>query len=238
MRNRRLLLAALAVTFLPSITVAQTLQERSLDAIRRGNDKYAKAEYQLAIEEYRRVQPSSDETYAKALYNIGVCHYELWNTDEAIVYYRKAIAARPRYPMALHALGVALKDLKRLSEARGAFTESIVASSGDYTPAHYMLGMLAMGEGDHKAAAAFFKEAITRSRDRFPASHNNLGVALARMGRLPEAQQEFETALRQTNGVFIEATHNLKLCRSLLASGAQAPLASLKTVETTESVSK
>ncbi|MGI8732543.1 MAG: tetratricopeptide repeat protein [Pyrinomonadaceae bacterium] len=238
MRYRRLLLATLAVTFLASIAVAQTVRERSLDAIRRGNDKYAKAEYQLAIEEYRRVQPSSDETYAKALYNIGVCHYELWNTDEALVYYRKAIAARPRYPMALHALGVALKDLKRLSEARGAFTESIVASSGGHAPAHYMLGMLAMSEGDHKAAAAFFKEAISRSRDRFPASHNNLGVALARMGRLREAQREFETALRYADGEFDVAIHNLNLCRFLLASSAKAQLASLKTVETTESVSK
>jgi Tfp pilus assembly protein PilF len=90
-----------------------------------------------------------------------------------------------------------------------------------------------MGEGDHEAAAASFREAIARSKDRFPASHNNLGVALARMGRVPEAKREFETALRQADGEFDEATHNLKLCRALLASPAKAQLASLKTVETT-----
>jgi Tfp pilus assembly protein PilF len=50
-----------------------------------------------------------------------------------------------------------------------------------------------------------------------PASHNNLGVMLARLGRLSEAQREFETALRETGGDFEDAIRNLKLCRSLLA---------------------
>jgi len=70
-----------------------------------------------------------------------------------------------------------------------------------------MLGLLVMNEADHEAAAAFFKNAIAHSKKgRFPASHNNLGVALARMGRLPEARREFETALRQADGEFNEAT--------------------------------
>lgn len=101
-----------------------------------------------------------------------------------------------------------------------------------------MLGLLVMAEGDEEAAAASFKEAIARSKDRFPASHNNLGVALARMGRLPEAKREFETALSQADGEFNEATHNLKLCRSLLVLHAKAQLASLKIVEATARLSK
>jgi len=101
-----------------------------------------------------------------------------------------------------------------------------------------MLGLLAMREGDNEAAAAYFEEAIARSKDRFPASHNNLGVALARMGRLPQAYREFEAALRTADGEFSEARHNLKLCRSLLALSAKAQLASLKTFETTDSLRK
>ena len=101
-----------------------------------------------------------------------------------------------------------------------------------------MLGLLVMGEADHEAAAASFRSAIANSKDRFPASHNNLGVALARMGRLPEARREFETALRQADGDFNEATYNLKLCRSLLALNAKAQLASLKIVEATDRLNK
>ncbi|MDQ3586010.1 MAG: tetratricopeptide repeat protein, partial [Acidobacteriota bacterium] len=137
MRQQRLLLAMLLVTLLGSVTVAQTGREDARDAIRRGNEKYAKAEYELAIEEYRRVLPSAGETYAQSLHNIGVCYYELWRTDEAVVYYRRAIEAREgRYPMALYSLGVALKDLRRWPEAKEAFQQSIATSGGKYAPAH------------------------------------------------------------------------------------------------------
>ena len=137
MGQKRLLLAMLLMTLLGSVTVAQMDQEEARDAIRRGNAKYAKAEYKVAIEEYRRVPSAAGATYATSLYNIGVCYYELWNTEEAIVYYRRAVEARKgSYPMALYALGVALKDLKRLSEAKKAFKQSIAKSGGKYAPPH------------------------------------------------------------------------------------------------------
>ncbi len=90
-----------------------------------------------------------------------------------------------------------------------------------------------MAEGDDEAAAALFRDAISRSKDRFPASHNNLGVTLARLGRFVEAEKEFEVALSQADGEFDEAAYNLKLCRRLLASPGKAEVASLKIVETT-----
>ena len=227
MGQKRLLLATLLVTLLGSITLAQTGQKVALDAIRRGNQKYAKAQYELAIEE------CAGDTYAQSLYNIGVCYYELWSTEEATAYYRRAVLARKgRYPMALYALGVALIDSKRPLEAKEAFRQSITAADGKHATAHFMLGLLLIGEGGDEAAAASFKEAIALSKDRFPGSHNNLGVALARMGRLPEAKREFEIALRQADGELDEAADNLKLCRSLLALPAKAQVASLKTVET------
>lgn len=233
MRQKRLVFATLVIILvgsLGSVTLAQTSGGAARDAIRRGNQEYAKAKYELAIEEYRRVPLNAGETYAKSLYNIGVCYYELWNTEEAVAYYRRAVAANNgRYPVALHALGVALKDLGRLTEAKKAFERSIVTSNGSYAPAHYMLGLLAMGEADYEGAAFSFRQAIAHFKDRFPASHNNLGVALARMGRLPEAKREFEIALLQADGELSEATQNLKLCSSLLASSPKT-IAALKVI--------
>ncbi|HEY6187289.1 MAG TPA: tetratricopeptide repeat protein [Pyrinomonadaceae bacterium] len=238
MRQKRLsLLAVLLVMFACGVVVnAQTSREDAEQLIRRGNERYTRAEYTAAIEEYGRVPKGAGEIYAQSLYNIGVCYYELWRTEDAIRMYRLAIDARQgRYPKALYALGVALKDAGRASEAKEAFGQALLTSGGKHAMAHYMLGLLAMSEGDYKAAAALFKDAIDRFKDRFPASHNNLGVTLAHLGRLSEAEREFEIALRQADGEFDEAAHNLKLCRSL-ATKAQA--ASLKVVETSAGLNK
>jgi Tfp pilus assembly protein PilF len=88
--------------------------------------------------------------------------------------------------------------------------------------------MLAARAGDNAGAAEHFREAIKRSKEKFPASHNNLGVMLARAGRLAEAEHEFEAALRQSDVPFEEATNNLKLCRRLLAGQSKDGAAALK----------
>ncbi|HEX8116073.1 MAG TPA: tetratricopeptide repeat protein, partial [Pyrinomonadaceae bacterium] len=166
------------------------------------------------------------ETYAQALYNIGVCRYEVWQTEEAARFYERAVEARGgRYPKAHYALGVALEELRRGPEALEAYRE---AAARGYAPAHYKLGMLAAREGQEEKAAAHFREAIKRSKERFPASHNNLGVMLARAGRLSEAEREFEAALRQSDAPFEEAAQNLKLCRKLLAGQSKEGAAGLK----------
>ena len=205
---------------------AQGSGGRAHEVIARGNERYARGESEAAIEEYGRVARAEGEAYAQALYNIGVCRFELWQTEEAARAYRAAVEARGgRYPKASYALGVALEELKRESEAKEAYEQ---AALKDYAPAHYKLGMLAARAGDDAGAAGHFREAIRRSKDRFPASHNNLGVMLARAGRLSEAEREFEAALRQSDVPFEEAAGNLKLCRRLLAGRSKDGAASLK----------
>ena len=197
---------------------------------------YARAEYAAAIEEYRRIPDKAGEVSAQSLYNIGVCYYELWRTEEAITMYRRAVeASRGRYPKALYALGVALEDSSRWVEAREAYRQALVVSDGNYREsqlavAHYRLGLLALREGDYKSADTFFREAIARSRRQFPASHNNLGVALALAGRLSLAEQEFKAALKGTHGAFAEAAYNLRLCRAALSKGTKTQFESLKVV--------
>ncbi len=55
---------------------------------------------------------------------------------------------------------------------------------------------------------------------------------LAMVGRLKEAEGEFESALRQSKGKFEEAEYNLKLCRSVLDTSTRSQLASLEMSET------
>ncbi len=215
-----------ALLFLTLWGADASAQERAQEVIARGNELYARGEYRSAIAEYGRVARAEGEAYAQALYNIGVCRFELWQTEEAVGAYRRAIEARGRsYPKASYALGVALEELKRGPEASEAYRE---AAAKGYAPAHYKLGMLAARAGDDEKAAAHFREAIRRSKERFPASHNNLGVMLARAGRLNEAEREFEAALRQSDAPFEEAAQNLKLCRRLLNGQSKEGAAGLK----------
>lgn len=239
MRVKKLLLAALLFS-LSCITTAagQESVASARERIRRGNEMYARAEYAAAIEEYRRVHDGDGELYAQSLYNIGVCYYELWRTEEAIAMYRRALeASKGRYTKASYALGVALEDSRRWPEAREAYRQALAASGGVYREAqlavaHYRLGLLALREGDDESAATLFREAIRRSRRKFPASHNNLGVALARAGRLELAAQEFAAALKHSRGGFGEAAHNLRLCRAALSNGTKTQSASLKVAAT------
>src|SRR6266487_2853213 len=76
------------------IAFAQTISFDSGAVINRGNEKYVRAEYEAAIEEYRHIPRDEGKNYSVSLYNTGVCYYELLRTEEAIDYYRRAIEAR------------------------------------------------------------------------------------------------------------------------------------------------
>ena len=233
MRPRRITFGILLVILLASCAAGQSNPGDSAEFLKRGNARYLKAAYLAAIEEYRRVPPQAGEIYSQALYNIGVCYYELWRTEDAIAMYKKAAAARAgRYYVALYALGVALEDLKLPDDAKEAYRQAVAASTGrESGAAHFRLGLLLAGDSDYEKAATHFAEAITWEAS--PASHNNLGVVLALKGRLDEAEREFELALREAGGAFPDAANNLKLCQSLLKASAKDPLASLRLVATT-----
>jgi tetratricopeptide (TPR) repeat protein len=218
--QKKFLLALLLLVSTVGVAAAQTRSANQATAIERGNRSFAKEDYQAALREYGSVQASAGETYAQALYNIGVSYYELWRTAEAVDSYRRAIAARHgHYPRALYALGVALEDQGKVVEA---YQQSIVESRGENAVALYRLGVLIAGEGEYQTAADSFRRALKHPGPHVPASHNNLGVMFARLGNLKDAQHEFEVALRQSGGDFDDAAHNLKLCRSLLTTATSS----------------
>jgi tetratricopeptide (TPR) repeat protein len=202
--------------------VAINAQADSKSILRRGDALVAQEKYKLAIEEYGKVSSRDRDSYARAIYNIGVCYYELWQTDEAITFYKRAVELKEgNYPKASYALGVALEDQNRTTEAKEAYEQAVSASQREFARATYRLGLLAAKAGEFQKAAMLFREAATRTGEHVPASHNNLGVMLARMGFLKEAEQEFIVALKASDGRFDDAIHNLNLCRSLTATAKQ-----------------
>jgi tetratricopeptide (TPR) repeat protein len=211
----------LSTSFLILATAVSVATQRSnaQSAIELGNKLVAEGKYEQAIREYKRVVDGDGEKYATAVYNIGVCYYQLWRTEEAIELYKRAVKLRHgHYPKASFALGIALEEQNRFAEAKEAYRQSIRTSRDENPWAKFKLGLLEANDGHLDSAARLFGEASAGSGEHVAPSHNNLGVMLARMGRLSDAEKEFAVALRQTNGEFLEAEQNLKLCRSLLAT--------------------
>ncbi|HET6979972.1 MAG TPA: tetratricopeptide repeat protein [Pyrinomonadaceae bacterium] len=209
---------SIRILFFIAISLTATATNAQPAAFKRGDAFVARENYRAAIAEYNTVSAQEGQWYARAVYNIGVCHYELWQTEEAIVFYQRAIELKQgNYPRASHALGIALDDLKRSTEARAAYEQALTASKRQFAPATYRLGLLAARAGDLEKAAALFKEAASIAGEHVPASHNNHGVMLARLGFLKEAEKEFDNALKTSNGRLADAAHNLSLCRSLSA---------------------
>jgi tetratricopeptide (TPR) repeat protein len=196
-----------------TIIFATTANAQSV--LKRGDAFVAQENYKAAIEEYSKVSINDANSYARAIYNIGVCHYELWQTEEAIIFYKRAIELKQGdYPRASYALGVALEDQGRLAEAKQAYARA----GNHFAPAIYKLGVLEATAGEFTKAADLFRDAASLKGEHVPASHNNLGVMLARLGLLKEAEKSFIVALKSSNNRLEDAAHNLKLCRSLMLS--------------------
>jgi serine/threonine protein kinase/Flp pilus assembly protein TadD len=113
--------------------------------------------------------------------------------DEAIGYYRAALALGPESPGVYVNLGNALRDKGRRDEALAAFQEAIRLNK-DYAHAHYNLGLALHDKGRLDEALAEYQEAIRLNKD-FVFAHLNLGNALRDKGRLDEAIAEYQEAI-------------------------------------------
>jgi tetratricopeptide (TPR) repeat protein len=228
MRFTHFLAALLVLAFVTGQVLSKDTKEIAQATIRKGNDLVAEGRYQDALKEYETVTADAGEIYAVALYNIGVCYYELWQTERAIGFYQHAIESRKGgYPRAWYALGIALEDKGSLREAEAAYKQALLTSRDNYPLANFRLGLLASSK-DLKTAIEFFRKALRDPGEHHPATHNNLGVMLARMRRLNEAEKEFVIALRQARGDFSDAAYNLDLCRRLLARRSDVAAVALR----------
>jgi len=76
--------AAIILAVTSIVVNAQTTESQS--ALKRGDALVAQEKYRAAIDEYSKVTSGAGDLYARAIYNTGVCYYELWQTEDAIVF--------------------------------------------------------------------------------------------------------------------------------------------------------
>jgi tetratricopeptide (TPR) repeat protein len=113
--------------------------------------------------------------------------------DEAIAYYRAALARRPEGLVHLN-LGAALYDKGQRDEAIGHY-EKALRINPNFATAHYNLGNALRAKGRPDEAIAHYEKAL-RIKPKYANAHNNLGNALRAKGRLDEAIAHYKEALR------------------------------------------
>jgi tetratricopeptide (TPR) repeat protein len=114
--------------------------------------------------------------------------------DEALGYYRVAVALRPEVAAAHNDLGNALDENKDLE---GAIEEYRTAIALDHklAYAHFGLGRALSAKGDMERAVASYKEGIDLD-PKYANAHYNLGLILKAKDKLDEAISHYEQALR------------------------------------------
>jgi len=127
--------------------------------------------------------------------NLGLALYADHRVDEAIWHFRRAIAIDPDYAAPYDNLATALRDQKRIAEAIAACRQAL-ALQPRMTAARYTLANLFLDEGQPALAIEQFQRGMQDEPVSADADvHNNLGSALASVGRTDQAFTEFQRAL-------------------------------------------
>jgi tetratricopeptide (TPR) repeat protein/tRNA A-37 threonylcarbamoyl transferase component Bud32 len=113
--------------------------------------------------------------------------------DEAVGYYRAALAIRPNVPAVYNNLAIALRARHDFRGARAAYQQAL-ALDGHLANSHLGLGNLLFDQGDLDGAIARYRRAI-RVDSRYAGAHVNLGIVLRAKKDLAGAEAAFRRAL-------------------------------------------
>src|SRR5213592_2545664 len=160
--------------------------------------------------------------------NAGTALQSEHRIDEAIAYYRRAIATQPDYAPAYNNLGTALREQKRIDEAVASYQQALKLQP-QFATAHFNLANVLIEQGNPAAALDHFERAL-RMEPPSADVHSNFGIALALSGRVDEALHEFRQAIDLDSGS-AKAYRNLGNTLASQAHWAEAIAALRRAVE-------
>jgi tetratricopeptide (TPR) repeat protein len=134
---------------------------------------------------------------AHAWYLLGRTKYNEGRYDEAASIFEKALVLHPKDVEAENNLGLSLRELNKLTEAKAAFQAAIDWQGNSPVDAqpYLNLGSLLADQGEFDKAIPLLVKAVTLSPEN-PATHEQLGKAYEEQKDLPKAQSELERAVK------------------------------------------
>jgi len=153
-----------------------------------------------SIATYERILENSPENHI-VLHNLGNIELRRGDNEAAIVYYSRAIQAKPDYLFAYYHMGSALARLERFEEAFRAYEQVLqieptnpaeLTASDD---ALYQMASLDLRMGAYERAAAFLEQVIA-ANPAHPKAYHAYGQALMHLGRREEAEVQFNEHMR------------------------------------------
>ena len=142
-----------------------------------------------------------------------------WRDD--LTLYQSAVTAYPKSAKMQHALGDALSERGRMSEAETAYRNALSVRESALT--YNNLGNLYAATGRFKNATAAYQQAV-EIEPHYVEAYMNKGLSAMQAGQITDAHSAFERAavLNPTNA---EIFYNLGVVREKLAQPAQATTA-------------
>ena len=206
---------------------ALELFDKGVEASRKGDNHTALAHFNATHAAIER-EGATDRFFAKVHYDLGVTLYELRRSSDAASHLEKALRFSKRmHPKAHYAMGLVRFELGDLDAAEAAFRRSIAQSDND-AEAWYDLAFVHLAANDNENAKRAFAKAAKLGAAGAAASLNNLGVLLAREGKLADAVLKFEKAAAvDRTGI---ALANLERCKRLMDNSSIAGAAELRFV--------
>ena len=162
---------------------------------------------------FSETEKQTDDFLARIHFNVGVCLYNLKQTDKAVEEFTEAIKlSRRNYQKAFYALGMAHKDLRDWQKAEIAFRRAIELKTDD-GEAWFDLAFVFLRQENFDRAEKAFQKSIKYKSVGTADAHNNLGVIFALGHEFDSAEREFEIALANSNGKLSVARNNLQFCK-------------------------
>ena len=140
-----------------------------------------------------------DPTYGRAYNNMGNAFQAMNDYESAVAAHGQAIALEPKLASAYSNLGNALREMGQ-NELAIKSLMSAVSLNPNYAAAYTNLGSATMANGEAKLAAKWHGLAAALHGFKDPSSLNNLGAALEADGKLGEAADAFDMALKLQPG--------------------------------------
>ena len=156
-----------------------------------------------AVAEYERAL-SADPKHVKSHNNLALALVELGRLEEAAGHFKTSLALEPKAEI-YSDLGFTMARLGYPDEARADYQKALELDP-NCASAHFNLAVAAVQAGAFGEAEAHYRQALPGRPNA--ETHNGLGYALARQGRMDEAVAEFRKAI-DVDVKFTPAYNNL-----------------------------